>query len=83
MRDLLEPPKELMVREPVDPNSKERRLLKQSIASFQKELQGVVVFLGCSPKKLKDPLHPPEGSTGPFVVSGNNRYFIFSFFICF
>jgi len=35
-----------------------------------------VIFLGCTPDDLYDPFDLPKGVTGPFVVSGNNRFAI-------
>ena len=37
-------------------------------------MSGAVIFLGVSVKDLADPYNPPEGASGPYVVSGNNRY---------
>ena len=83
MYDLKEPPKDLMVREQVDPSDPNRIGLKKSIATIRKvscfaltflqEMNGAVVFLGCTAKELVDPYNPPSGATGPYVVSGNNR----------
>ena len=35
---------------------------------------GAVICLGVSANQMQDPRTPPKGATGPFVVSGNNRY---------
>ena len=36
-------------------------------------MSGTVIFLGIEASKLVDPYNPPPGTSGPFVVSGNNR----------
>ena len=41
--------------------------------NFLQEMNGAVVFLGCSNKELTDPYNPPSSTSGPYVVSGNNR----------
>ena len=43
--DLKEPPKDLMVREPVDPSDPHRKGLKQSISNIKKVLSFTANFL--------------------------------------
>jgi hypothetical protein len=34
---------------------------------------GTVIYTGCKPENLEDPLNPPEGVHGPFTIAGQNR----------